>query len=199
MAVGGELVNHVFVQQTTKLSEHIKVTRYLFIRQLYSFNIKAKWSHCVTSGNGCAGRCYRAACTVWYSKSVSWWRERNQQRKQPWVWVATPHETSCKPLTPVCSTIIQSVVDMCAPSRCFYQSWIYKPNTLTESQRQWWCVIVVTLTVDQSFPQSLVQMVKRHMVFVFLLVNSDFLSWWVGGAKSLFKNHVLYSVKFILV
>lgn len=26
MAVGGELMNHVFVQQTTKLSEHIKVT-----------------------------------------------------------------------------------------------------------------------------------------------------------------------------
>lgn len=106
----------------------------------------------------------------------------------------SPHETSCKPLTPVCATIIQSVVDMCAPSRCFYQSWIYKPNTLTESQRQWWCVIVVTLTVDQSFPQSLVKMVKLHMVFVFLLVNSNVLSWWVGGAKSLFKNHVLFSV-----
>lgn len=57
------------------------------------------------------------------------------RERQPWVWVALP-------LTPVCSTIIQSVVDMCAPSRYFYQSWIYKPKTLTESQRQWWFVIV---------------------------------------------------------
>lgn len=37
------------------------------------------------------------------------------RERQPWVWVVMSHETLYKPLTPVWSIIVQSVVDMCAP------------------------------------------------------------------------------------
>lgn len=160
-------------------------TRYLFILQLYSFNIKAKWCNfrkwlCRQVLSSCVP--VRSDTPNLFHDDV---KEISRER-QPWVWVATPHETLYKPLTPVCSTVIQSVVDMCAPSRYFYQSWIYKPKTLTESQRQWWVIVGHTdcvfkfslLVLYQRFPQSLVKMVKFHMVFVFLLVNSDSLSWW---------------------
>lgn len=115
-------------------------TRYLFILQLYSFNIKAKWCNfrkwlCRQVLSSCVP--VRSDTPNLFHDDV---KEISRER-QPWVWVATPHETLYKPLTPVCSTVIQSVVDMCAPSRYFYQSWIYKPKTLTESQRQWWVIV----------------------------------------------------------